>query len=655
MDSRRVDEVANRFQVPRQVARLLCARLRDDKQMAEVVWPERIDWTDPFDFHGMAAAVQVLAVAIREGQLMGIMGDYDVDGVTSCAIVANMVHALGGTCEIFIPHRVEDGYGLSTNLVDRAIAAGCQCLVTVDNGIRCEEAVAHAVRQGVTVVVTDHHEPGEGWPDSAAAIVHWLQSDHPDAMRLLSGAGVAWKLAQALAGAFSETMDQGRTTTLMDWLTALAGLGALADVMPMQGENRRLVRTALAALRHCSQPGWLALCELVKLDLQNLTETSLLWTITPRLNAAGRMDHADVALALLLAQDAAEANAYAQALEDLNRQRRLETDRATKEAEAQLERLPSGTAGLPVIVVRGEWPLGVVGIVAAKLSDRYARPAIVFADDGGGVLKGSGRAPEGMPLLQWLEQTSDWLEHFGGHETALGCAVRADRYSDWVGALMVAAERMGTSDSESAQADAMCDDYLPIREANLETASWLEQLGPYGNSFVPFQFYVGPVSVQSTYPMGNGKHLRLTVQEGRESAQLVWFHAPEWAFQLERGSCIAAIAALEVNNWRGQKRPQLRVHEGFVLRNPLLREDFAAVYRLLRARRQVTPTEASDAMQIPAGTATTVFDTFVDLGFASCGSTAYHVVEQAEPRDLRESVVYQAHLSEVIDTDGTAG
>ncbi|GMA51946.1 hypothetical protein GCM10025857_33030 [Alicyclobacillus contaminans] len=511
-------------------------------------------------------------------------------------------------------------------------------MVTVDNGIRADDAIRYATDLGLDVIVTDHHEPGDERPSGAVAVVHWAYAGgHGDA-RTLSGAGVAWKVAQALLSA----ADLWDAAELEDWLVGLAALGAIADMMPMSVENRKLVSTGLAALRRCRRAGWLALCQSAGLDTADITPIKVAFTIAPRLNAAGRMGTASVALELLMAEDEVEAAARAAQIETWNQLRKAETERAYQEAYAQYTQMhPADDA--PVVLVAGPWHLGVAGIVAARLVNQVQKPAVVLCGDGEGMWRGSGRATTGFDLHQVVSQCSAHLAHFGGHEAAIGCAVhphlldafRADLYhaaSAWVG---------GASEADKPVAD----DYLPLAEANLEMLGWVERFAPHGPDNPPLTFYVGPVKLVRVTEMAGGRHARLRVREGRHEADLVWFRVPEEVLSWPSGTAFAAVVEMERNTWQGRTTAQLRVLDGRLLKHPWLREELALLYRLLRARRKLTIHEVAES--VPKRTPSEIqvaLDTFAELGFAEASESAYHVVESVVQRDLRDSVHYQSHL-----------
>ena len=632
--------LATRHRLPVRVARWLSIRgITNEQEVVQWLEPPT-EFLSPWLFSGMKAAVTRILTAVTARERICVVGDYDVDGVTASTIVASTLAHLGADWICLIPHRVEDGYGLSSALVDRALEQGAQLIITVDNGIAAAAALDYAQSRGIDVVVTDHHEPPEQLPAHLSALVHWCQAQDR-AVDQLSGAGVAWKLAQALLA--EATVNGPGTTELQEWHIGLAALGALADVMPMKTENRSLVRKGLEALQRTPRAGWAALCEAAGVDPGRLNDRTVLWSLTPRLNAAGRMGSAQVAFELLMANQAAHARSIAMQIEMWNDERKRETARAVEEA-VQICQAESTTDVAPAIAVAGPWPLGVVGIVAAKLVERFDCPVVVFADDGSSVLKGSGRAPEGFSLHEAMECCADHLVHFGGHQAAVGCAIEPHKLDDFKRAFAQAAGVTSTSPSESVEI-AVADDYLPLSEATMEMVTWLDRFAPYGPGNPEFNFFLGPLQLVSVTRMGKGNHLRLRVREGNDEVDLVWFQAPEEAAQWAAGQQMSAVVYLERNEFRGTVRVQLRVKEAHLLQDVVSREDFSFLYRLLRTRRTLLASEGLSALPEPRQEkAQLILDTFVELGFAEWDRSAYHVVEQVVARDLRDSHHYQRHL-----------
>lgn len=643
------DDLAKRHHLPIRVARCLCLRNKvTDEQVLDWLNPGRSHRMSPWVFHGMEAAVRRIQKAVEESERICIVGDYDVDGVTASTILATTLLRLKADWLYIIPHRVKDGYGLSEKIVANAWEQGASLIVTVDNGIAALAALERAVQLGLDVVVTDHHEPLDELPKKVSALIHWCQADSNSAAQL-SGAGVTWKLAAALIERAGITAEAG---ALLDWHTALATLGALADVMPMQGENQALIQHGIQVLRQVRQPGWLALCKVAGIDQDRLTDRTLLWNITPRINAAGRMGSAEVALQLLLAESSTEATRLATQIEEWNSERKRETMRAVAEASELCER-QFGTQPTCGIALAGPWPLGVVGIVAAKLVEQYHQPVIVFADDGAEELRGSGRAPEGFSLHAAVSRCACHLTHFGGHDAAVGCAVNRESLGEFTGAF---AEISGSYSKEmnSLSECPVADDYLPLSEATLDMVDYLERFAPFGPGNPEFTFFLGPVEIIELSPIGKGNHLRLRVREGKHTLELIWFQAPKEAAEWPMSAQISVIGTLERNDWRGTSRVQVRIQEAHRLEGLVSREDFGYLYRLLRARRKLlledgfaalgSRQEVQPQAQRQLDATQVVFDTFVELGFAVQDRSAYHVVEQVVPRDLRDSLSYQTHL-----------
>lgn len=636
-----VDELVNALGLPTRVGRWLVARGISTPDTARRFLYAREQFTDPFDFDDMRLAVDRIRKAVQLGEHIVIVGDYDVDGVTASAILASELTCMGAEFTCLIPERIADGYGLSESLVDKAMERGGKLIVTVDNGIRAAEAIAKATVSGIDVIITDHHEPGDTTLPACVAVVHPARHANPQEANVLSGAGVAWKLSQALGRGRESAQSQSDHD---EWQFGLAALGAISDLMPMRGENRRLIREGLDALRHCRRPGWLALCERARVNVDELSVTSVSWRIGPRLNAAGRMAHADVAYELLMSTKRAAASELADGIEELNTARRQCTEDASAEAMIQAEQLygeqPRG------IVVAGDWPLGIVGIVAAKLVTQFGCPAIVLSDTGNPVLRGSGRAPEGFSLHGALEECAGYLHHFGGHDAAVGCGVEQHQLDAFRNAFTEVTGRAHAVSASDERTPVVADDFLPLTEVTLETLEWILRFSPHGRENDPLRFFIGPVVLTRLTPVGDGSHVRLRLQEGQAELDAIWFHAPDAIkSQSMIGSQFGLVVELEENLWQGKRSAQLRIAQGWQLAQPIARTRFASVYRHLRKSQAQHPLTLSDvAEDSEDGVVQVILDTFLELGFARCDDGAYHMVESSRARDLRESIAYQSHL-----------
>lgn len=372
---------------------------------------------DPFLLQGMEAAVDRLVRAIRHDERIAIYGDYDVDGLTACSVLFAFLRNLGVTPGVFIPHRYRDGYGLNHRALDELVNAGAAVIVTVDCGITAIDEVARVRSRGADIVVTDHHPALPDIP-AATAVVNPNQPDCTYPFKLLAGAGVAYKLAQAIADQLGTVEASEAVADVVD----LTALGTMADVVPLVDENRVLVSSGLARMRRGpNRPGIASLARVAGVTIESATAESLAFYLAPRLNAAGRLGDARQAFDLLMSTSDTEAAALAESLDELNRERQGQTETWLEAARAELaSRPPQG-----VVIVSGDYPLGIAGIIAARLVEDYQLPAIVLGQVDG-QLKGSARAPEPFDVATGLHAAAPLLGRFGGHARAAGLSLQLE-------------------------------------------------------------------------------------------------------------------------------------------------------------------------------------------------------------------------------------
>jgi single-stranded-DNA-specific exonuclease len=411
--------LARALGLPPAAARLLCARGIDTRPAAETFLdpsPGRLHRPDSLP--DIAAATDRVTAALRRDEAICIHGDYDVDGISATVLLVACLRRLGGRVQYYLPHREAEGYGLAPNSIDYCRELGATLLVTVDCGSTDHAVIRSARAAGIDVVVTDHHEPPPELP-AALAVVNPKRPDSGYPFRELAGVGVAFKLAWSVLAALGR--DRVELTDLLD----LVGLGTIADVVPLLDENRVLARLGLGAIRASARPGLRALLSRAGLADRPLTDYDVGFILAPRLNAAGRVDHARTAARLLLTADPAEADRIAGQLEENNRERRRLETGVLDAATAAVEQ--AGLDRRRVIVAAGDgWPAGILGLVASRLADRYFRPAVVIGlRDGVG--KGSGRSIPGFDLHASLAACAEHLLGFGGHRQAGGLSIAADR------------------------------------------------------------------------------------------------------------------------------------------------------------------------------------------------------------------------------------
>lgn len=548
-------KLAEQLELPSLVAGLLVKRGISNIESARTfLYGDAGDLHDPYRMAGMREAVRLIREAGEGGAKLRIYGDYDADGVSSTSLMIRLFSALGYDYDYYIPDRKQEGYGLNRQAIDKAAAAGVKLLVTVDTGISAVGEIAYARSLGMTVVVTDHHEPPEQLPEADATINPKLP-DCAYPFDGLAGVGVAFKLASALL-----------ERPPLEW-AELAALGTVADLMPLQDENRILVREGLRRMAQGAGTGFRALAEVSGIDLRHVTSTQIAFGMAPRINASGRLAHADVAVRLLTTGDADEALAAAYQLDGLNKERQQLVERMVEEAEAMWsERCRAReAAGLPepsVIVLAAEgWNVGVIGIVASKLLDRYYRPTVILGIDANtGMCKGSARSIEGYDLHAALTACAELLDHYGGHQAAAGMSMHRDRLPAFEAALCELADRWLTAEDwiRRTVVDARCS----LAEANLETIGKLALLEPFGQGNPSPKLLLPDVEISERRTMGKeGKHLKLGLRSGRATLEAVCFGQGALAEQLTDEALADVIGELAVNEWNGSRRPQLMLSD----------------------------------------------------------------------------------------------
>ena len=411
------------------LAGVLTARGITDPTEALTLLAGEEELSDPSLLTDMDKACERIWRAIDEGETIVVFGDYDVDGVTATALLYQHLKGMGATVKCMLPSREGDGYGLSRNAIRSIHDKGCKLIVTVDNGISAVEEADYAAELGIDLIITDHHLPPETLP-KAIAVVDPRREDDTSPFKGLCGAGVAFKLCAALDGCPPEEM--------LEYCGDLAAVGTVADVMPLTGENRTIVKAGLRQLQNTDRPGFCALLEEVGLAGKPVTAENISYAIAPRINAAGRMDSAVTALQLVLCEDEDRAVELAHKLSDINIQRQETEMEIVKAAQELLDAEPERLEDRVILLWGRDWHPGVIGIVASRLVEKTGRPVIVVSVDEHGEGKGSGRSVQGFNLHECIASCADILLRFGGHAMAAGLSVREEdlqtlrqRLNDW--------------------------------------------------------------------------------------------------------------------------------------------------------------------------------------------------------------------------------
>lgn len=506
----------------------------------------------PEAFEGMERAVSLVRAAIDSGRRITVHGDFDVDGVCATTLMVSTLRGLGAECDWLIPDRIADGYGLTAENVRRLAERGTSLLITVDCGITSVDEVALAQELGMEVLVTDHHQPSDQLPN--CPILHPQISKYP--FESLCGTAVAWKLACALRG-------EGSSPAASD--LDLVALATVADLVPLVGENRCLVRQGLAELRRARRVGIRALLEASKCDPERLDESDLGFRLAPRINAAGRLYRADAGVELFLTEDEKRAEAIAIELSRANAERRATEREVDAAAEAARRELPEDLREARGLVLAGrDWHPGVVGIVASRLVERHHRPVVVISlgEDGSG--RGSGRSIPGFDLLAALEACAEHLEGFGGHKAAAGLQIRAENVEAFQQAF--AAHAHEALRPEDLRRRERVDAMVGGVGLGLELAEELRQLGPFGMGNPGVRLLVPSARVSDVRTMGEGKHARFSLHSGSHRALGVAFGRS--SLGVEDEDVLDASVRLEVNHWNGSVEPRVVLRDLHPLQEP---------------------------------------------------------------------------------------
>ena len=515
---------------------------------AETLERETTLTLSPMLMRDMDKAVARIQKALANDETIAVFGDYDVDGITSTVLLLDYLKGCGAHCLRYIPRRIEDGYGLSRDAIAGLREQGATLMITVDCGITGNEEVDFAASIGMDVVITDHHECKEELP-RAVAVVDPHRSDCPYPFKYLAGVGVALKLVLALGGPDRENALFARYCTL-------AAIGTIADVMRMEGENRTIVSCGLASLDHTDFVGIHALLKEAGLLGKPITSIQIGFVLSPRINAAGRMGAADLAADLLQETDPAKAEELARQLCDLNRERQAVEQAICADAIAQIEKLrPEERNAL--VLSSEEWHQGVVGIVASRLSEKYAAPSfMIHLKDGSG--KGSCRSYGGFNLFAALESCADLLDGFGGHELAAGFTIPEENIAAFRQRMnrCVKAASGGERAVSCLEVDAAISNPADM---TLEQVDQLSQLEPYGAGNPRPVFALLGATVDSVQSVGQGKHLKLRLSKGPSRFDAIFFSMPEAEAHLEPGCRVDAAFYLQANTFRGNTTLQLQL------------------------------------------------------------------------------------------------
>ena len=524
-------------------AMILSARGLDDANTAQNFLSCDTPLTDPYLMKDMDLAAARVGLAMTRGEKIAVFGDYDVDGITSTCLLTAFLRQHGADCVSYIPGRLEEGYGLNPIAIRYLHAEGVKLIITVDCGITAVEEAQLCKELGIDLVITDHHECKDALPD-AIAVVDPHRPDDRYPHKILSGVGVAFKLASALCGSQEEVLSQ---------YADMVCLGTVADVMPLVGENRVFVARGLESIRNTRRPGLLALMKESGCTSDNVSATTIGFMLAPRINAAGRMGKIDMAIELFLTDDEEQASRLAKGLCELNRERQQVESQIYDEAVSML---PAGEPPEAIVLADESWHQGVVGIVASRMAEEYCCPTFLICLDGEHG-KASSRSFGGFNLFASLTALSDLLESYGGHELAAGFTISRDQIGEFRKQVCQRAAAYYSDSGPRTVLDIDCcitPELLTVRGID-----GLSALEPCGTGCPKPVLMMGKMTVERISLVGSGRHMRLRLRSGHHSINAIYFSATPESASIELGDVVDVAFHPQINEFRGERTVQMNV------------------------------------------------------------------------------------------------
>jgi single-stranded-DNA-specific exonuclease len=545
-DDTRVGALSDALAIPRIVAQLLILRGQESVEEArDYLKPSLSQLTDPFLLTDMDKAVTRLTRARDEGEHVLVFGDYDVDGISGTAILVNGLKRFGLTKVSFgMPKRLTEGYGLSPSHVDDALGDGVSLIVTVDNGISAHEAAKHASALGLDLIITDHHAIEHGLPDALAVVNPQREpEDYPG--RYLCGAGVAFKLSMALNG----------TPNDLD----IAALGTVADIVPLQAENRVIVSLGLRHMAQHQRNGIATLARVAGVNIASVSSVDIGYQIGPRINAAGRLNNGLSALELLLSECPEEAQAKAQFLDEANAERRAIEREIFDDAVEELDACFS-PAQRCIVLAREGWHPGVIGIVASKLQGRYHRPVVVIALDDEGVGRGSARSNGNFDMIAAFRACQAHLVKFGGHRSAAGLTITSDNMLAFRTQFEAeAARQLGPGDIVT---ELDIDAIAAFSEIDADLLNAIDEIEPLGHKNPPPVFCtLGVETVKNSIRILKDQHLKASFRHDGHTISAIGFNMAERFYTEDLSGCVDIAFTPQFNHWRGETSIQLQIRD----------------------------------------------------------------------------------------------
>lgn len=547
-DENLVQKIANEHNISELLSAILVNRNITDKKDIDVFLnPTRKDFHNPYLMPDMEQAVDRILMAIDKKEKVIIYGDYDVDGITSITVIKKFLKERGLDVGYYIPNRLDEGYGLNKEAIEKIANEGYTLIITVDCGISGIEEIKYAYEKGMEVIVTDHHEPLEELP-KCVAVIDCKRKDNKYPFKNLAGCGVVFKLTQAISQKLN--LDEKEYLKYLD----IVCVGTISDIVPLVDENRVIAKLGLKLVEQTRNPGLKAL--LVASGYKEVNSNTVSFGIAPRINACGRIGKEEEALKLFLTENIVEAGNITDKLNKYNRERQEIEKRIFEEALSKIEKQHLDQNN--VIVVGSEnWHHGVIGIVASKITELYFKPSILICFEGNEG-KGSGRSIPGFDLHEALCESSEYLEKYGGHEMAVGLSLKKENFQKFADKFEEIAKKDHTEEIESV---INIDEEITLKDVNIETVESLKALEPFGEANKLPVFIYKNLKIDSIRALSEGKHLKLTLKDGNTIINGIGFNMGKYAEEFRISDKIDVLGVLEINSFNGRDTIQINMRD----------------------------------------------------------------------------------------------
>ncbi len=548
LEEKKIKEIEKKFNVPELLATVLVNRgIVDEDEIRVFLNPTRNDFHDPYLMPDMEIAVERILKAIKNQEKVIIYGDYDVDGITSITVLKKFLKTCGLEVDYYIPNRLNEGYGLNKNAIDKIKEGGYTLIITVDCGISAIEEITYANELGIETIVTDHHEPLDELPPAIAVVDLKRKDSNTYPFKSLAGCGVVFKVTQALGMKLG--MEEKEYLKYLD----IVCVGTISDIVPLVDENRVIAKLGLRLVEVTKNPGLKAL--LKASGYKQVNSNTISFGIAPRINACGRMGYEEEALKLFLTENLVEASRITEKLNQYNRDRQEIEKNIYEEAIKMIEKEPEEKSA--IVLGSDNWHHGVIGIVSSKITEMYFKPSVLICFEGEEG-KGSGRSIPGFDLHEALVKHSEYLEKYGGHEMAVGLSLKRENFDKFKKAFE---NYVAEKDISDIVPIIDIDKQIELKDVDYQVVKQLDLLEPFGEANRRPVFVYKNLKIDSIRALSDGKHLKLTLKDGNAIVNAIGFNLGHLSKEYMIGDKIDVAGTLELNSFNGRETVQINVKD----------------------------------------------------------------------------------------------